>query len=330
MKYIGLDQVERECTGPYAFKIETRMVHGYESRRLHLEPSMKFEDDFHPIIAAMEVVASKPPFLREQDCPWILAYMDDMREYCDKFISKSTPDHCRQHLSLKDKVRQFALNNDVVSATRMMHVVDIINSILYFGNVYQHDYFCSDNDISWLDKKYYLSLMEHNKKEEFRDFRLDIDYDRQFKTLMTRNVYKGAQVMITIPEGEELSSENFGGKTMILNSGASFECTIVRFFKTDLCWANRGTFEFYPTMPKVTRDRLDEEPMFAVEMDMAKEFLDNLGWGATIHAFIPLHWVSHVYYEGQYLAVGERPTPQKTDEKLPVPMTTRDFDFFNI
>ena len=135
--------------------------------------------------------------------------------------------------------------------------------------------------------------------------------------------------MITIPEGEELSTAGFGDKAMILNSGASFECTIVRFFKTDLCWANRATFEFYPTMIKGARDRLQNEPMFAVEMDMAKGVQNSMGWGTTINAFIPLHWISHVHYDGQYRAVSDAPIPQKTEAKLPVPMTTRDFDFFN-
>lgn len=328
MKYIGLDQVEREHVGSHAFKMEKTMHFGYEQRRLILDPSVEIQENFHPVTAAMDVVASEPPFLRKQDCPWILAYMDDIRTFYNQNVFAGNMNDYRKYLSLTDKVKRFAFENDVISTTRMIYTIDIIDSIVFHGTVKQHSYFISDDDRSWIFKDYTMSFWKLAEKHEQTVVRLDIECNKQFKSMMTKNAYQGAKVMITIPEGEELSTGGLADKAMILNSGASFECTIVRFFKSNLFWANRATFEFYPEMINDCRDRLTSEPIFAVEMDMAKDVQSSLGWGATIQAFIPLHWISHVYFDGEYRAVGEAPIPQKTEDKLPIPMTTRDFDFF--
>jgi hypothetical protein len=331
MKYVGLDHVECECNGLYAFKIDAVSTERFALRYMRLQPSMVVGPGFHPITAAMEVVASCPPYLRLQDCPWILAYMDDLRDFYDSKYGESTSlDSSRTHsyFGLKDKINEFSMESDIVSLTRMMYVLDIVRNILFGGQILQHDYFTSDNDLSWLDLQYHLGHVDLDTIDVALYRRLDLPYDKSFKTTMTRNVFKGAQVMITIPEGEELATLGHSNKAMILTAGAVFECTVVRFYKTDLCWANRATFEFYPTMNGKCRDRLTDEPLFAVEMDMAKEVQGRLR-GATINAFIPLHWISHVYHNGQFLEVGLHPTPKKSESKLPVPMTVRDFPQFS-
>lgn len=330
MKYIGWDLVERECEGPHDFILETVARHEYSVDYLNIQPPMVINSDSNPFSIAMKLVASCPPFLRKSDCPWVLSYLENLRDFYDKSylnISGVTDVGSRRHRTLLDKVTSFAFENDVISTTRMMYVLDIVYAIFFIGRVQRHDYFTSNDDASWVRKQYTINFNPEDNDYPDAFNSLIVGYDKQFKTTMTRNVYKGTSVMVTIPEGEELSTSTMHGRAMILTSGAVFECTVVRFYKTDLCWANRATFEFYPRIKMEIRDRLQDEPMFAVEMNMARETQDKL-WGATINAFIPLHWITHVFHEGEYRDVGAFPTAQKTDSKLPVPMTAAEFSHF--
>ncbi|MDP2782234.1 hypothetical protein [Devosia sp.] len=329
MKYIGIDHIERECNGPYTFNLVTDSESRFPVRYLKLEPQPSLGTEFHPITFAMEVVASEPPFLSKQECPWILSYMDDLRSfYNSKYFpqehaeSSSLNFHAGE--SINSKVKTFAMENDAVSATRMMYAIDIASSILYGSNVLLRDYFTHNNDTSWLNEMYQLLLIDTDLLDRHIYKSLEVNYDKSFKTLMTRSVFKDTPVMVTIPEGESLTTFDGQEKDMILTSGTSLECTIVRFFKTDLWWSNRGAIEFYPTFNKAIRSRLQDEPLFAVEMELAKELQRSL-YGAKILAFVPLHWISFVYHHGQWLEVGQLPVSSESDSKLPIPLTTSDF-----
>jgi hypothetical protein len=298
---------------------------------LTLQPPLKISSDCNPFSIAMEVVASCPPFLRKEDCPWVLAHMAHLRDYYDEKYGHSS-DLCRdrntRYWSLLGKIQLFARENDILSLTRMMYALDVVNAIFFGEQVEKHDYFTHGDDRSWFSARYDVQFVNGLVHHPEIYKRINVDYDKQFKTSMTRNVYKGASVMVKIPNGEELSAVIFGDKAIALTPGNVFECTVVRFYKTDPCWANRATFEFYPTIKADLRDRLQCEPLFAVEMDMARDIQGKL-WGATINAFIPLHWITHVYHDGEYLEVNDFPTALKTDSKLPVPMTGEDFTQFH-
>ncbi|OZB32756.1 MAG: hypothetical protein B7X51_05915 [Pseudomonas sp. 34-62-33] len=329
MKYLGIDLIERECNGPYTFNLVTDSESHFPVRYLKLEPQPRLGTEFHPITFAMEVVASEPPFLSKQDCPWILSYLDDLRsfynsKYFPQMHDESSSLNFHAVESISSKVQSFAMENDAVSATRMMYAIDIASSILYGSNVILHDYFISNQATSWLNDIYKLLLIDTEFLDRHIYTSLEVNYDKSFKTLMTRSVFKDTQVMVTIPEGEALATVKGGEKDVILTSGTSLECTIVRFFKTDLWWSNRGAIEFYPTFNKAIRSRLQDEPLFAVEMEIAKELQRNL-YGAKILAFVPLHWIRFVYHHGQWLEVGQFPVSIESDSKLPIPLTTSDF-----
>ncbi|MCV4065601.1 hypothetical protein ACRCQJ_12575 [Pseudomonas aeruginosa] len=329
MKYIGFDLIERECNGPYTFNLVTDSESHFPVKYLKLEHQPSSGTEFHPITFAMEVVASEPPFLRKQECPWILSYMDDLRSfYNSKYLPQKHDESSSLYFhageSISSKVNSFAMENDAVSATRMMYAIDIAYSILYGSNVLDHDYFISKETTTWLNDIYQLFLIDAEFLDRHIRTSLEVNYDKSFKTLMTRSVFKDTQVMVTIPEGEALTTANWHGKDMTLTSGTSLECTIVRFYKTDLWWSNRGAIEFYPTFNKAIRSRLQDEPLFAVEMELAKELQRSL-YGAKILAFVPLHWISFVYHHGQWLEVNQLPVPSESDSKLPIPLTTSDF-----
>ena len=327
MKYVGLDHVERECEGPYEFIKETVTEHEFSHDYLRIQPPLKISSD--PLSAAMEVVASCPPFLRKCDCPWVLAYIDDLREfYNSKYVDIGGAQGGRQYLSWLHKIRSFALESDVVSATRMMFSLDIVHAILFGGTVDTQDYFADGNDSSWLFSEYQIQFDTDIELDIQMYERLTVDYSKSFKTSMSRAVYQGSEILVAIPDGEELTPSARAASTMNLTPGTVIECTVVRFYKTDLFWSNRAAFEYYPTFKGDIRARLQDEPLFTVEMKAARDTQAQL-WGGTIKAYIPLSWITHVYHDGEYLEVGDLPTAQKTDAKLPVPMTGEDFAQFH-
>lgn len=115
--------------------------------------------------------------------------------------------------SISSKVQSSAMENDAVSATRMMYAIDIASSILYGSNVILHDYFISNQDTSWLNDIYKLLLIDTEFLDRHIYTSLEVNYDKSFKTLMTRSVFKDTQVMVTIPEGESLATVK-GAKKM--------------------------------------------------------------------------------------------------------------------
>jgi hypothetical protein len=273
-----------------------------------------------------KIVASNPPFLVDGSEKWIAAYLDSIELHVKDNYSITDNEFVLTGESIMDMAAAFAITNDAISATRMFFTIDIIVGLLARRQMHGHDYFTSDdNYIDQFEKAVELSIFDGSYYlHSFHGYR---DIDKKLKTNMTRNVYKNTMIIVSIPDGEELQSFGRNDKTMILNPGSSFSAKIVRFYKTELCWANRATFEFYPTMIGIQRCRFPAEPMLAVEMEMAEGVANSLGWGVTINAFIPLHWVTHVKWNGQYRYVKDTPVASHgSPDNLPVVLTRSQFE----
>jgi hypothetical protein len=273
-----------------------------------------------------KVVASKPPFLVAGSEEWIAAYLDRIELHVTDNYSIINNEFVLIGESILDMATEFAIKTDAISATRMFFTIDIIIGVLAGRRLYGHDYFTSnDNYLNPFEKAVELSIFDGSYYlKSFSSYR---DIDKKLKTNMTRNVYKNTMVIVSIPDGEELQAFGRSDKKMILNPGSSFSAKLVRFYKTELCWANRATFEFYPTMIGIQRCRLSEEPMFAVEMEMAEGVASSLGWGMTINAFIPLHWITHVKCDGQFRYVKDTPVASHgSPDNLPVVLTRSQFE----
>ncbi|MDT8925524.1 hypothetical protein RBE51_22325 [Pseudomonas taiwanensis] len=334
MNYLSLAGNTKECNGDLVFSIESkvsenkwdngRVVHAFKTT-----PNIDANSLSESFEAVRKIVASKPPFIYTTENKWMLAYIDEIADYISENYKKVSGDDYT-HLELIGRplismACEFAERTDAISATRMFFAMDVMFEIACNADLNGHDYFLGkDNGLDFIYKKveteflktpiYYFPAIDYKV------------YDKKLKTRMTRDVYKDTRVIVQIPDNEEMHAFGHAGKSMILNSGASFVGNIVRFYKTDLCWANRATFEFYPRMLGGERLRLRSEPMFAMEMEMAQGVASSMGYGTTINAFIPLHWVTHIDIEGKFRNVRDTPIASKgKSENLPSIITMEQF-----
>jgi hypothetical protein len=273
-----------------------------------------------------KIVASMPPFLVSSELPWMLSYIDAIEShFLNNYVSHGS-DYVLTGKSIYDMAEQFAYDTDAISATRMFFAIDLISHVMSNRRLYGHDYFLGDdNFLDQFDRAVKVLFFQKDiYSRAFSDYGV---VDKSFKTKMTKGIYKDSVVIVSIPDGEELQSYRNGDKTMILNSGSAFVAKIIRFYKTDLCWANRATFEFYPRMVGMNRLRIPDEPMFAVEMEMAQGVASSMGWGVTINAFIPMHWVTHIKAEGQFKYTRDSPIASKgVSTNLPALITREQFE----
>lgn len=335
MDYIDLTGDQKNAEGGVLFSFgskvsEEKYNKGKTVNLCEASPRVSVSNLDESLSAVKRIVASRPPFIAGSECKWMLAYIDKIAKHISENYKKVDETHY-SHLELIgqplfEMACQFAEDTDAISATRMFFTMDAMFNIASNTELDGHNYFLSDGHIlEFLDKEiiscflgspiYYSPAVDSQ------------DYSKSFKTKMTRHVYKDTRVIVQIPENEEMYANGHSGKSMILNSGASFVGNIVRFYKTDLCWANRATFEFYPRMIGKERPRLKQEPMLAMEMEMAQGVASSMGYGTTINAFIPLHWVSHIDIEGKFRYV--RDTPIASDGKSENLPSTITMDQFN-
>lgn len=279
-----------------------------------LEP--KSSDEFFDM--ARRIFASYPPFLNPKDCAWMLAYTSKIQESMstNHFGFNQMSGVTRKTLNESD-VYLFMEDPDAVSITRFLYTFEVLER-LYSGYLSVRDYFNINKNIMDTYDGVDAELLIQNSET----YRLshNLDRSKSFKSTMTRRFYSGTDVIITIPDGEELVSQSMHGKKMIIGPGAKFEGTMVRFYKTEPFWANRANFEFYPTITGDIRPTLVETPTFAMTLEMAKGVENILSrrmygsysifHGYSINAFIPLHWISHTLIDFEYYEVSSHPTPK--------------------
>jgi hypothetical protein len=267
---------------------------------------------------AKTIVASEPSFLNKSYHRWTLSYIDKafelLSEGCD---NDNRTREIRTYLGNYDYL-EFIDNPDAISVTRLIHTMDFVFG-LCSETANCRDYF-GINKTKGADKNWIEIALIRQKESNYPQYRFG-DESKSFKTLMTKNVYKDTDVIITIPAGEELVSESLRGREMIIESGAKFEGTMIRFYKTDLFWSNRANFEFYPTIKGNIEPTITETPLFAMTLEMAKGLestitrnifgpsADFYGAHYSINAFIPLHWISHILIDGEYHEITDNPTP---------------------
>lgn len=287
MKYRTSDQIEHECEGPYGF-VMTETDDGQfrdKSLELSMEVLPNHRSDYYAF--AMAVVASAPPFLRNEDCPWILAYLHEFRSF-----------HESQKPSLagsgeRNLLRQYSQDNDAVSLMRLMFSLDIASDIIHGGVVIAHDYFPSSDDVNIYNERFYLNFLGDGD-DGYRGLRApNVDYNKDFKRVMTQRVFSGVEVDIVIPDDEELVT-SLQGQNEIFGVRA-FSAQIMRFYKSELFWSNRGFLEIYPRFKQTPRQRLDNEPIVPVALPPIVEH----GFYGSVVAYIPLHWISSVTFNGE-------------------------------
>jgi hypothetical protein len=326
MEFFDFNGVQNDVIGGLEFKLEKRPHDNpkYEEFAPGGKTILTVSEELKPKTAneffdmARRVIASYPPFLNPKDCTWMLSYTSKIQECMESndFGFYQAAGIYRCSLNESDVFR-FMDDPDAISITRLIYTFEILER-LYYGYLTIRDYFDINQNIG----EKYSGIEALLFKRDGDSYRLshDLDKSKSFKSAMTKRFYSGTDVIITIPEGEELVSESMRGKNMVIGPGAKFEGTMVRFYKTEPFWANRANLEFYPTITGEIKPTLVETPMFAMTLEMAKGVEDILSrrmygsygglHGYSINAFIPLHWISHILIDENFHEVSNHPTPK--------------------
>ncbi|HDS1721719.1 hypothetical protein NPS53_09415 [Pseudomonas putida] len=285
MKYTASDQIEYECDGRYQFKIAEASDGRFEYRYLGLTSEVEPQHRSDHYAFVMAVVASEPPFLRKEDCAWILAYLHELRSSADLLNPN------RRGSPVLNMLLCYARENDIISLTRLMYSLDIARDILGRGLVVEHDYFTSDDDRNWIAQRYDIDFLPED--EDCSDVAaLAFGYDKDFKRMMTQQFFSGAEVEVAIPPEEELVASN---PAFVENCDFQvFTARISRFYKSGLHWSNRGFLELYPRFKGTPRLRLETEPLFPVQLPP----ITTYGIPCSVIAYIPLHWIASVSFNG--------------------------------
>lgn len=286
MKYPTSKLGEQDCPGVYSFGFDEEQVDSFSFRTLVLSNAIEPEHQADHFAFAMAVVASEPPFLRTQDCSWILSYLHDLR-------LTNVLELRRRGRGMTNLVWHYAQENDAISVIRLMYAIDVAEVVLSGGWVLEHDYFTSEESWDAHRQRYMIEFLDD---EEISDVRanLDVQYDKSLKRDLTQRVFSGVEVKFSIPDDEELFT-NLGGAEEVFTV-KHLVGSIKRFYKTELFWSNRGVAEFYPRFKGLPRCRLISEPLIPVEL----QFLRDAQWYGSPIAYIPLHWITSVAFRGQH------------------------------
>lgn len=330
MEYFDFDGNLHSIIGDLKFSITPRPKQNQLNDPFSLGPRdvLTANEKFNPktgeefFIAAKRIVASYPPFLQAKDCSWIISYIDKIRTLLsiDYLGYTSNGLNFRSCLSEAD-IYSFIDAPDPISITRLLYTYEFLCGLSH-GFIHTGDYFGINNGSSRPYTEYEIFETDEESiiKKHYRVSSAFRD-SKSFKTDMTRFFYKGTNAIITIPNDEKLVCEVMDDKIMTIESGEKFVGTMIRFYKSEPFWTNCARFEFYPTIKGEIKLRLEEIPMFAMTLEMARgvESMviknryggEGYSCGFSFNAFIPLHWVSHVRMKsGGYSEVNNHPTPQ--------------------
>lgn len=326
MEYFDFNGALNDVIGGLEFKLEKRPHDNpkYEEFAPGGKTILTVNEELKPKNAneffdmARRVIASYPPFLNPKDCTWMLAYTSKIQECMgsNDFGFHQAPGVYRSTLNESDVFR-FMENPDAISITRFIYTFEVLER-MYYGYLSKRDYFDINENVGEGYSGIEATLFERDGDSYCPS--QNLDRSKSFKTTMTRRFFSGTDVIITIPDGEELVSQSMRGKNMIIGHGAKFEGTMVRFYMTEPFWANRANFEFYPTITGEVKPTLVELPMFAMTLEMAKGVEDTLSrrmyggysglHGYSINAFIPLHWISHILIDEEFYEISNHPMPK--------------------
>ena len=327
MEYLNFDGETCIAEGGAEFSLET-IIHPEDDYRSRFYPDgeLVFKNKFKCVAhsrsdlqkSEKNIVPSPPPAVPKGYLKWILSYIDKIHDLLKDNYYFDHHGDLDSDIS-ESSILSFIDSPDAISVTRLLYTFDLVLGFRH-RPITQRDYYginvsCGNSFIH-----HGMDFVDVDESVTFG--RKTYNPSKSFKSLMTSRIYKDTDVIITIPVGEEMVSTGINGKNIIIESGAKFEGTIVRFYKSGTFWANQADFEFYPTIKGEVPYYIIEAPIFTMTLQMAKGVEgmmsrqsygpDAFYYGAQykINAFIPLHWISHVKKGAEYFEITDNPIPQ--------------------
>lgn len=239
---------------------------------------------------AMSVVASKPEFIDASSVPWLLAYMDHIRDLFEKGVFCERDNSWRVQEKVKAQVfRNF--DTDFIYVTRFTGALDVLK-ILVFGIHY----------ISYSDESRGFFIVESFCQEESPFARLAAEMAGVFdlkdvKRNVTSSFCRGFYVSFEVPEGEQLIISGPGIGKRAYGAGTRVVGAIERFHKTQYHWTQRRFYVAFagdesPENPAFTRITHAVTPC---ELSLAED--DDIGLGTLMQDacfYLPHTWITGI------------------------------------
>lgn len=233
-----------------------------------------------------KIIATKPPYLRDGDIPWLLAHIYEWRKHFSRQRNvESMHSYFRNVLNQRRPLPEI----DFVYISRALFALDVIRSYLLFGYVRVGDRFRS-NESHPEDVALESVLPEDfNKLRRWEfDERMgrNFEINKTFKSDMSKTWFSKSGIVVVVPEYEYL---RIGDEC--IEAGGVLHCEVDRFNKTEI-----GHYDMVGRVgiPKSTGKTLEEfefYPLFKCSV-----FAPTSRY-AYCSAFIPLYWITHTLIE---------------------------------
>lgn len=286
---------------------------GPEAFRFAQPSGHVFLDMQESISHIMRIVASKPKYLPESEIPWILAHIDDFRNFC------RNEDLCWRPFGFYAIAKNYVHNAchgqldgdyheapEFISLTRRFVALGIIKQHLYGFDIHVDCIIgqpgvTTEPELStyseeegfmaeiWVDG---ILKFSNNANIEFTKDSIDFLYEKKFKTTMSQDFFKRARGIFKIPDSMGLiHDDDIKDEPQTIPSGYVSEFEIDRFYLTNGSWHDRAIPELNPFTSDDALHLVSgyDEPFYRCylrENGMTKR--DKI-------VNIPLSWVTHSY-----------------------------------
>jgi hypothetical protein len=230
-----------------------------------------------------QIVASKPPYFRSKDIPWLLAHIHELRKHLSRQHAETLSIHIRGQLLTI--IPQPAQEVDLIFIARELFALDIIRAYLLFGLVRIGDRF-GENEIRAQEVRIESILPDDYDKFRRWQFEEKLENDfvnsKNFKSDMSKRWFAGVGVIAVVPDGEYLMVQD-----RRFDSGAMLHCEVDRFHKTEIGHYDMVGKVGYPKNSGTVNEEFEAYPLLKCSL------MASNSHSVYCSAFVPLHWITH-------------------------------------
>lgn len=261
-------------------------------------------EDMQPcdvISLVMSVLSANPPYIPKNDVPWILAYLDALKDFIENNLDDSNI-YCRFGNGV---VARFILdghypydrdkqdNLGFVSITRKIAAVNILLSHIYgFGSYHCGEAFSDKSKVVGPSSIKFtpMSMIENMEVKQVRYlYRTCIDFvhEKMFKREMTSDIYKGSFGVFRVPDDYKVVFDGSSPHQEFSPGSWSF-FEVDKFFLSSGGTVYRG---MYGT-PSYIQNPQEEASRFIPNLLCSIGKSNHFSQGLMID--LPFSWVTHL------------------------------------
>lgn len=303
MQYVKLDGSISDCE-PLAPSFDglKEIVDGEVIYHL---PRIDEHASLHELVShVMGIVAMKPFYIAETDIPWMLTFMDGLRDFVEQQAHKP---ELRFGFD-RNTVKGFALagtrhtyneyhvaNPNFIDLSRRFACIDVIINHIYGFEMLTR--ITSDNpehervrdELIVVASAVFGDDDQRGSVYLLPRDSLDFMYERRFKTVMSQNYFKGAKGFFTVPKGMAIEFD-FETNGFALKEGDTAMFEVERFYTTDGGWRDGHAHSGETVMLDTSKDYIFR----FIPILRATLGSKNQPDGHSLVINLPINWITHI------------------------------------